>query len=213
LGPTLSYTMVFLDVLPLVVVMVAGPQILTPIFLALSNDWRRNSLGYIAGAAISITLVVTTAYIFGIGAIGQGASNTMLSVVILLVLIFAMIHTYRTRDKAEPPQWMGKLDAATPKTSFRLGFLLLGFFPTDILTSIAVGSYLAANGAPWTYSLPFISLTIFVLSIPFLFLLLFGKRAERALPIVRDWMHTHSWIVNEVVILFFIFLIMGNLLG
>ena len=36
---------------------------------------------------------------------------------------------------------MGKLQTANPAFSFRVGFLLLGVFPTDILTSVAVGTF------------------------------------------------------------------------
>lgn len=108
---------------------------------------------------------------------------------------------------------MGKLQRATPKRSFRLGFLLLGFFPTDILTSVAVGSYLAAANSPWTHALPFILCTLLVLALPALLLVAFGERATALIPTVRDWMDTHSWIVNEVVIVFFIGLSLNNLLG
>jgi hypothetical protein len=38
-------------------VMIAGPQILSAIFLATSESWRRNSAAYVAGAALSITLM------------------------------------------------------------------------------------------------------------------------------------------------------------
>ena len=202
-----------LEVLPLVFVMVAGPQILSAIFLATSEEWRRNSAAFVAGAGLSITLVVTVAYALGIGAIGQGTSNTTLSVVILFVLLYAMVDTYRTRHEAEPPAWMGKLGTATPRFSFRLGFLLLGFFPTDILTSVAVGSYLAASGAPWVDALPFVFLTLLVLSAPALVLLAFGERAAEFLPTVRTWMNDNSWIVNEAVILLFVGISLSNLLG
>ena len=202
-----------LEVLPLVFVMVAGPQILSAIFLATSEEWRRNSAAFVAGAGLSITLVVTVAYVFGIGAIGQGVSNTTLSAVILFVLLYAMVDTYRTRHEAEPPAWMGKLGTATPRFSFRLGFLLLGFFPTDILTSVAVGSYLAATDAPWVDALPFVFLTLLVLSAPALVLLAFGERAAEFLPTVRTWMNDNSWIVNEAVILLFVGISLSNLLG
>jgi succinate dehydrogenase hydrophobic anchor subunit len=202
-----------LEVLPLVVVMVAGPQILSAVFLATSEQWRRNSAVFVAGAGFSITLVITVAYVLGIGAVGQGASNTTLSAIILVVLLIAMVQTYRTRDEAEPPEWMGKLGTATPRFSFRLGFLLLGFFPTNLLTSVAVGSYLAATGAQWVDALPFVFLTLFVLGAPALVLLAFGERAETFLPKARNWMETNSWVVNEVVIVFFIGLSLSNLLG
>ena len=51
----------FLTILPMAFVMVAGPQLLSAIFLATSDDWRRNSLAYVAGAALSITIIVTAA--------------------------------------------------------------------------------------------------------------------------------------------------------
>ena len=36
-----------------------------------------------------------------------------------------------------------------------------------------------------------------------------GQRAETLLPKVRDWMDTNSWIVSEVVLVFFIFIVLG----
>ncbi|UTF52688.1 GAP family protein [Natronosalvus rutilus] len=203
----------FLEVLPLVFVMVAGPQILSAIFLATSENWRQNSAAFVAGAALSISLVVMLAYTFGTGARSQGASNTTLTAVVLAVLLFAMVNTYRTREEAEPPRWMGKLERAMPRFSFRLGFLLMGFFPTNILTSIAVGSYLAAREAPWTDAVPFILATLLVLALPSLILVGFGERAESLLPRARDWMNANSWVVNEAVIVFFIVMAVNNLLG
>lgn len=205
--------MSFHEVLPLVFVMIAGPQILSPIFLATTENWRKNSVAYVTGASLSITLVITLAYVLGVGAIGQRSSNTTFSAIILVALLLAMVHTYRTREQSEPPRWMGKLGTATPRFSFRLGFLLLGFFPTDVLTSVAVGSYLAANGSPLWYALPFILLTLVVLALPSLVLVAFGERAEAFLPRARDWMDTNSWVINEVVILFFIVISLNNLLG
>ena len=192
--------------------MVAGPQILSAIFLATSEEWRRNSAAFVAGAGLSITLVVTAAYVLGIGAIGQGASNTTLSAIILFVLLYAMVDTYRTRHEAEPPAWMGKLGTATPRFSFRLGFLLLGFFPTDIITSVSVGSYLATNEAPLTDALGFLAVTLALLAFPSLTVLTFGKRAEAFLPKARQWMDDNAWIVNEVVLGFFVVLVGSNFL-
>ena len=39
-------------ILPMAFVMIAGPQILSAIFLATSEHWRRNSAAYVAGAAL-----------------------------------------------------------------------------------------------------------------------------------------------------------------
>lgn len=199
--------MSFATVLPLAIVMVAGPQILSSIFFATSEQWRRNSLAYVAGAALSISAVVALAYFVGGSATGGGSDgNGALTAVVLVVLVGAMVHTYLTREEAEPPKWMGKLSTASPRFSFRLGFLLLGFFPTDILTSVAVGSSLASDGLPLTDSLGFIALTLLLLALPALAVVALGERAVDTLPRIRDWMNDNSWIVNEAVLAFFIVL-------
>ena len=108
---------------------------------------------------------------------------------------------------------MGKLQAADPRFSFKLGFLLLGVFPTDILTSFAVGSYLAGHGDPWWHCLPFIGLTLLFLALPSLLLLAFRERAHEFMPKARDWMNTNAWVVNEVVLAFFVAITLSSLAG
>jgi hypothetical protein len=200
-------------ILSMAFVMIAGPQILSAIFLATSENWRRNSAAYIAGAALSIALIVTIGYLAGSGAADAGASNDTLYIAILVLLVAAAAHTFLKRKEAEPPKWMGKLQTASPKFSFRLGFLLLGVFPTDILTSFAVGSYLSSHDDPWWHLLPFLLLTLLLLALPAILLLAFGQRAQTFLPKARDWMHANSWVVSEIVIALFIVVTVNSLAG
>jgi hypothetical protein len=199
--------------LPMAFVMIAGPQILSAILLATTENWRRNSIAYVAGAGLSITLIVTIGYLAGSGASDAGASDDTLYIVVLVLLVAAAVNTFLTRKTAEPPKWMGKLQAATPKFSFRLGFLLLGVFPTDILTSWAVGTYLASHGEPWWHYLPFVLLTLLLLALPAILILAFGQRAQAFLPKARDWMNANSWIVSEIVIGLFIVITANSLAG
>jgi Sap, sulfolipid-1-addressing protein len=201
----------FVKILPLAFVMIAGPQILSAIFLATSEGWRRLSAAYIFGASLSITAVVSLAFLLGIGVSDAGASNDAVYIVILGLLLAAAVHTYLTRETSEPPKWMGRLQRANPRLSFTLGFLLLGVFPTDILTSVAVGSYLSNAGDPWWHMLPFLFVTLFLLALPALGLLAFGDRAETFLPKARTWMNDNSWVVNELVIGLFVLLTINNL--
>lgn len=201
----------FAKLLPLAFVMIAGPQILTAIFLATTEKWRANSMALVAGAAISITAVATIAYVLGAGASNQGASNTTLNVIILVLLLAAALHTFLTRKTSKPPTWMGKPEGAEPSGSFKLGLLLLGIFPTDILTSIAVGGYAASHNESWRHILPFVLLTLLFLALPSLLIVLLGKRAEAFLPKVRDWMKSNSWIISEIVLALFIVLTVNSL--
>jgi hypothetical protein len=195
-----------LTILPLAIVMVAGPQILSVIFLATSREWRRNSALFVVGAGLSISTVTALAYFLGIGSRSAGGSNRLLSTVVLVLIVAAMISTFLGREDSEPPTWMGTLERATPRFSFRLGFLLLGFFPTDIVTSVAVGAHLASNDLPLVDAAPFVALTLLLLALPSLGVILLGDRAETVLPQIRDWMNDNSWIVNEAVLAFFIVL-------
>jgi hypothetical protein len=200
-------------VLPLAFVMTAGPQVLSAVFLATSEKWRQNSAAFVSGAALSMTAVITAVYFLGNGASDAGASNDSIYIVVLVLLLAAGLHTFLTRKTAEPPKWMGKLQSAEPRMSFKLGFLLLGVFPTDILTSIAVGGYLASHGDPWWHLLPFLGLTLLFLALPSLTVLALGSRGKELLPKVRDWMNDNSWVVSEVVIIFFIGLTVNSLTG
>ena len=67
-------------ILPMAFVMIAGPQILSAIFLATSENWQRNSAAYVLGASLSITLIVTIAYFVGGGGSDGGPSSDTLNV-------------------------------------------------------------------------------------------------------------------------------------
>ncbi len=199
-------------VLPLAVVMVAGPQIISSFFFATSNAWKSDSAAYVLGGAVGLFPVVTIAYLLANkvsgGGSGGGSKSHAIDIAILVLIVFAMTYVFHNRKRSEPPKWMGKLQTATPRFTFRLGFLLMALFPGDIVTSIAVGSHLANQGDPWWHTLPFIFLTLFFLALPALAVLVLGERARKTLPKIRDWMNANSWIVSEVVLVFFILIIL-----
>jgi cytochrome c biogenesis protein CcdA len=203
--------MTLAKIIPLAFVMIAGPQILSAIFLATSENWRANSAALVAGAALSITAIVTVAFLVSDGASKQGASRKWLDIIFMVLLVAAGVHTFLTRKTSKPPNWMGKLEEAKPKGAFKLGFLLLGVFPTDILTSFAVGGSVAAHHDSWFAVLPFVVMTLLFLALPALFVVLLGEKAKKALPKVRDWMNANSWIVSECVIGLFVVITASSL--
>ena len=203
--------MSIVQILPLAFVMVAGPQILSSIFFATSEHWRAASGAYVLGAAISISIIVSLAYLLADGAKTGGASDNAIFYVILALLVVGMIHTFLTRKTAEPPKWMGKLQTASTRFAFTLGVLLLGVFPSDLITSITVGSFLQARHDPLWHAVFFVLLTLLFLGLPALLALIMGERAERFLPKVRDWMNANSWIINELVLLLFVGLVIADI--
>jgi hypothetical protein len=204
----------FLKVLPLAFVMIAGPQIISAFLFATNPSWKRISAAYVLGAALSIPLVVGAAYLLtkgaGEGDEAGGSGLTAIDYIVLALLLFAMVRTYLKRGESEPPKWMGKLQTATPKVALVLGFLLLGFFPSDLITSVSIGGYLSSHGDPYWHVLPFLFLTLLLLALPALLVVGMGERAQTLLPKVRDWMNQNSWIVSEVVLAFFVAIVLSG---
>ena len=195
--------------------MIAGPQIISATLLATSQEPRRNSLGFIPGVALATTIGVTVLY-FVVKAIGdrsdsQRAGNSWIDYALIALLAFLAVHVFLKRKESEPPRWMGRVQTATPRFSLLLGFLLFVAMPTDIVTMFSVASYLVDRGAAWWRGLPFVVLTCLLVATPLLMLLLLGRRAEILLPRIRDWMNANSWVISEIVIVFFLVMAINGL--
>ncbi len=207
-----------LSVLPLAVVMVAGPQIISAIFLASSKDAKRSSLAFLIGAAVA-TLAALTVWYIVFHAIhsggGQGKKDSTRHVIdwiVLAILVALMVMVFARRKRNHPPKWMSKLEEARPRFAFGLGLLLFVAMPSDEATMAAVAGSLAGHHKPWSHLLPFWLLTLLFLALPLLALLVLGQRAAAALPKVRDWANDHSWWVSEAVILIFVGIVVADLL-
>jgi hypothetical protein len=204
-----------LPILPLAVVMVAGPQIISAFILATGIGARRNSVGYIAGVVLATSLATTIFYVladaFNASDSPRGGGSNALDYIILSLLVILGVYVYLRREVSEPPKWMGKLQTATPAFSFRLGFLLFLLMPTDVITTFTVGSTLARESDSLLAAIPFVALTGLLVAIPLLFLVLLGRRAEVLLPKIRAWMDSNSWLVSEFVIVIFIIITISGM--
>ena len=207
-----------LDVLPLAFTMLAGPQIMSAIIFVTAPKALKLSAYFLAGVVIAViagvTITFTLATLFG-NSISLGDSSNISSLgniiqyLLVGLLIFLSIRNYVRRESIEPPRWLGAMQNATPRTAFLAGLLLLSIFPSDFVVLMTVGVNLAQHNAPLLAALPFIAATILLAALPALAYLLFRRRAKVAMPKVRDWMNSHSWLVNIIVYVVFIVLILG----
>ncbi|MEV4723207.1 GAP family protein [Micromonospora humida] len=207
----------FLTILPMAVVMVAGTQLVAAVFLASGDRPRRASTGFLAGAALAVSAGTTLAWlVFRLvrGAAGGGRKpvETAIDWVVLALLVVLAVVVFLRRHSAGEPGWMGRLQHAGFGYAFRLGLLLFVVMPSDDLTMVTVGATAARHGLPWWHLVPFVLLTVLLLALPLLALLLFGDRADRVLPRMRDWADRHSWIISEAVVGFFLVLTVVDLL-
>jgi Sap, sulfolipid-1-addressing protein len=207
-----------LSVIPLAITMNAGPQIMSALIFVTANKPLKLSAYFLGGVVIAVTAGVTITYTLAsvLGnsvSLGDPSNSTSLGNIIqyLLVglLVFLSIRSYLRRETSEPPRWLGAMQNAKPRTAFMAGLLLLSVFPSDFVILVTVGVNLAQNDASLLAAVPFIAATIFIAALPALSYLLFRHRAKQAMPKVRDWMNTNSWLVNIIVYVIFIVLILA----
>jgi len=206
-----------LDILPLAITMMAGPQIMSAIIFITAPKPLKLSAYFLAGVVIAVTVGLTITHTFatslgnGIslgGSSNNGSLGNIIQYLFVGLLVFLSIKNYVSRETIEPPRWLGTLQNAKPRTAFTTGLLLLSVFPSDFVILVTVGVNLAQNNASLLAALPFIATTVLIAALPVLSYLLFRRRAQRTMPKVRDWMNTNSWLVNIIVYVVFIYLIL-----
>jgi hypothetical protein len=206
-----------LSVLPLAITMNAGPQIMSALIFVTASKPLKLSAYFLAGVVIAVTVGVTVTF-FLASLLGNsvslgdpsdsGSLGNIIQYVLVGLLVILSIRSYLTRETSEPPRWLGAMQNAKPTTAFLAGLLLLSIFPSDFVILITVGTNLAQNNSSLVGALPFVAATILIAALPVLSYLLFRRRAEVAMPKVRDWMNTNSWLVNIIVYVIFILLIL-----
>jgi threonine/homoserine/homoserine lactone efflux protein len=203
-----------LQILPLAITMMAGPQIMSAIIFVTAEKAVPVSLAFVVGVAIATTLGV--AIVYGLGkaldpdlgeASDSGSAGAIIQYALIALLVLAAVKNYVRRETIEPPKWLGKLQQAGPRQAFSTGLLVILLMPSDIVIMLTVGTNLSQSNSAFIEALPFIGATVLVAALPLLGFLVFHRRAVTAMPKVRDWMNNNSWAVNIIVCVIFIVLI------
>ncbi len=204
--------------MPLAFLMILGPQIVTAIFLATGTNAKKSSASFLAGVAIAVTLGTTISFFVashfgGFHRAPKGHRNVDAYWVIILLLVLLGIWIFIRRKQATTqPKWMSKIQNARAGHSIIIGFLLFFVFPTDLISWVSVGATNASRHNPYWFNLVFAVIVVLLAAIPLILLLLMGKRAQVLLPKVREWMNTHSWVVSEILVVFFVLMSLPNVL-
>jgi threonine/homoserine/homoserine lactone efflux protein len=190
--------------------MMLGPQIVSSVFLATSRRPVPNSLAYLGGITLGLSIGLTVSFVSaklinsGADEPGTGGS-AVFKWLIVGGLVYLSIRAYRGRHEVETPEWMTALQEAEPGAAFKLGLLLILLMPTDIIVMLAVGEYLVLNDLALIDALGFALATLLLAGAPLIGYVLVGARAEEALPKIRDWMNEKSWLISIIVYGFFIY--------
>lgn len=204
-----------LTVLPLAITMMAGPQFVSAVLLITTTRAVPTSLAFVAGVAAAVTTgTALMTWLAGFLPSDPLVSDTggslyqLIEYGLVAILLGVAIRNWTHRETAEPPKWLGSLMSAGPGRGFRTGFLLVAFFPSDVIVMCTVGLHIARGGAGFAAAIPFIIATTLIAALPLLGYLFFRRRAVRAMPEIRDWMTIHGWLLNILACLLFIVLIL-----
>ena len=205
-----------MEILPLAITMMAGPQIMSDIiFITSARPVPVNgafvvavAIAATAGTAIATGLVELTGIDLGDPS-DSGSAGTIIQIALVALLILAAIKNVVRRETVEPPNWLGALQEAGPKKAFTTGLLVILAMPSDLIIMLTVGTNLQHHHSSFAEALPFIGATVLVAALPLLGYLLFHRRAQIAMPKVMDWMNDNAWAVNVIVCVIFIVLILA----
>ena len=199
--------------IPLAFTVMLGPQIIVAILLITRKDPIKSSLVYIA--SILLTLIGTTFMYYMLVDITGFQRTTlggkpMLKYVMVAVIILLIIRLIVNRHKVtKPPKWMSSIATASLRKIFIIGTSLIAFMPADIVATFSVGSLLNSNPNGFIAALPFFTTVTLIASTPLICYVLLGKKGPAYLQQVNHWIDSHGYVINIIVLMFFIYLILS----
>jgi hypothetical protein len=207
-----------IHVLPLAITMMAGPQIISAIIFVTAGRPIRLSLAFLAGVLAAtvagVAVMRGVAELLGSavpmgGSQHKGGAGRTIELILVLLLLLLALKNYLGRATAEPPRWLTTLLTATPLRALATGLLVILAMPSDLIVLLTVGLDLKRSNAGLVDAVPFVAATLLLAALPLLAYLVFRRRAEHAMPKVRDWLNSHSWLVNVIACVVFIVLILS----
>ncbi|NNL15983.1 MAG: hypothetical protein HKO81_05010 [Flavobacteriaceae bacterium] len=199
-------------ILPLALTVMLGPQILVGMLLITRKDPIKSSLVY--SLAILSTLILTTYLYYSLVKItglhlASVGSRPMIKPFLIALFIFLIIRSILNRNKiTEPPKWMKGVLSASLSKIFIIGLCLIAFMPTDVAVTFTVGSLLNSESIPFVSAWPFFGAVLLISFLPLTIYFSLGSNGSKYLEKINNWLNTHGFVINVVVLIFFIFLLL-----
>jgi hypothetical protein len=188
--------------------------IIAIILMLLSKKAGANSLafalGWVAGVAGLLTVVIAASGAIGTGSGGAPSHGVSVVKIVLGVLLFGVgLRDWKKRPKpGEPavlPKWLQAIESITPVKSTGLGFALAAINPKNLL--LIVGGGLAIANAPTSTGGKLVAAVLFVLLavstvvLPVVLLRILGAKAQGPLASLNTWLQANNATVMAVLIL------------
>lgn len=191
-------------VLPLALVVGLSPlPILPAVVLLMTPRSRENGLAYLAAWTVTLTLVVTVAVWLGsladpVEPTDEGIAwiQVLTGSAFLMMAAVKWLKRPRTGATKGPPAWLAALDSYGPRHSARLGALLAGANPKNLVMALAAGAEIAVladgAGAMAAGVAGFVAVGSIGVATPVIAHAVFGSRAATSLERGRGWLDRNS---------------------
>ena len=201
--------------LPLAVGIALSPiPIIAVVLMLTSSRAKVNGLAFVLGWLLGLGVVGTIVLAFAgpAGASQSGSPATWVSWVkialgVLLLLVAARQFRSRPHGDEQPhmPKWMATIDKTTPPAALGLAAVMSGANPKNLLLAVAGAAAIAGTGIPGGQQA--IAYLIFALigtlgvGIPVGIYFAMGKRSEKLLTGLKDWMSAYNAVIMSVLCL------------
>ncbi len=213
------------DLLPSAVGVALSPIPIVAVILMLGTPRARTTgPAFATGWVLGLVTVAVIVLLVAGDADSSGDTSTAVDIVILLfglLLLAVGVKQWQSRPRSgqepEMPKWMAAIDEFTAGRAFGLGVLLSGVNPKNLALTIAAAASLAqaglSAGGDVVGVAVFVAIGSLTVAGPVIAYLLLGKRAERVLTEIKQFMSDHNAAIMTVVCLVLAAKLIGNAIG
>ena len=209
------------EILPLAVaVSISVTAIIAVILILFTPKARTNSVAFLFGWVLGLTVVGSIVLIAGDFASddsGESTASGVVKLVLGLVLLLLAVRNWRSRPKAgeepEMPGWMATIDDFGVGKSGGTAAFLSGVNPKNLALTVAAAATIAAAGLTTGEQIGVFAIYVAIASIavaaPVLVYLIMGERVQDGLNSLKEWL-----IANNNTVMAVLFVVFGaKLLG
>jgi hypothetical protein len=209
------------EILPLAVAVAASPvPIIAVILILFTPKARTNSVAFLFGWVLGLTVVGSIVLIAGDFASddsGESTASGVVKLVLGLVFLLLAVRNWRSRPKAgeepELPGWMATIDDFGAAKSGGTAAFLSGINPKNLALTVAAAATIAASGLTTAEQIGvfavFVAIASATVAAPVLVYLIMGERVQDGLNSLKGWL-----IANNNTVMAVLFVVFGaKLLG
>lgn len=201
--------------LPLAVGIALSPIAVIAVVLMLTSHKARVNgpafvLGWLLGLGVVGAIVLSVAGSAGASKSGSPAGwVSWVKIALGILLLLVGVRQFRNRPRpdapAQMPRWMATIDKTTPGAALGLAALLSAANPKNLLLAVGGAAAIAQTGIPAGQQaiayLVFGLIGTLGVGIPVGAYFIMGKRSEKLLAELKDWMTAHNAVIMTILCL------------